>query len=180
MAQHVPLWASKVTSEKTELHSSAQSTCILQGEILLQYPYTLLSTYNNGQQRVRSHAHLQAPLDTVGQSACAPHTDHTCGLRRFGRQAGSTPGPQSRLTAHNSEPRKDAAAHNALHARAQRDNRMPRGGRCSNAIDSHHSAPRRRPLRAAHRHAAPPHPSGLPCGAVDRPGLKGTRSSSSA
>ena len=35
MAQHVPLWASKVTSGK--LHSSAQSqtTCILQGEILL-------------------------------------------------------------------------------------------------------------------------------------------------
>ena len=35
MAQHVPLWVSKVTSEKKELHSSAQSTCILQGEILL-------------------------------------------------------------------------------------------------------------------------------------------------
>jgi hypothetical protein len=169
MCVYTIVWHLQTTKDHVQLHSgpefsrktSRSATCTCHA-----------STTDNSERGLTRICKLQ---DTA-----KAHTDHTCGLRRFGRQAGSTPGPQSRLTAHNSEPRKDAAAHNALHARAQRDNRMPRGGRCSNAIDSHHSAPRRRPLRAAHRHAAPPHPSGLPCGAVDRPGLKGTRSSSSA
>ena len=120
---------------------------------------------NNRQQRARSHAHQQAQGHS--QSACAPHTDHTCGLRRFGRQAGSTPGPQSRLTAPNSEPRMPPLAMLSMRALNATTVRFKAAG--AQTPSTRPSAPRRRPLRADRRHAAPSHPSGSPCGAVDRP-----------
>ena len=124
---------------------------------------TLSSQMNNSRHVLTRICELQGHV----QRACAQGTDQTCGLCRFRQQVVSTPGPQRRPTAQNSEPR-GTPPHTMHSMRTLAAATACLGTTIDRRASHRRTAPCRHNLRAAHRHAAPSGPSVLPCGAVDR------------